>query len=58
MTSNSTRWFSSRERNPPELIAEKCANTSLEPSSGVMKPKPLSALNHFTVPVVMGNLSF
>jgi hypothetical protein len=23
------------------------------PSSGLMKPKPLSALNHFTVPVVM-----
>src|SRR4051812_44888806 len=26
---------------------------SLEPSSGVMKPKPLSSLNHLTVPVAM-----
>src|SRR4051812_42564178 len=26
---------------------------SLPPSSGVMKPKPLSSLNHFTVPVAM-----
>jgi hypothetical protein len=25
----------------------------LPPSSGVMKPKPLSALNHLTVPVGM-----
>src|SRR5215216_3460650 len=27
---------------------------SLPPSSGVMKPKPLSSLNHLTVPVAMG----
>jgi hypothetical protein len=27
--------------------------TSLLPSSGSMKPKPLLALNHFTVPVAM-----
>src|SRR5829696_823905 len=26
---------------------------SLPPSSGVMKPKPFSSLNHFTVPVAM-----
>src|SRR5690606_14954657 len=34
-------------------IAEKWAKTSAPPSSGLMKPKPFSALNHFTVPVVM-----
>ena len=34
-------------------IAEKCTNTSAVPSSGAMKPKPLSALNHFTVPVAI-----
>ena len=34
-------------------IAEKCANTSALPSSGVMKPNPFSALNHLTVPVAM-----
>ncbi len=28
-------------------------NRSLPPSSGVMKPKPFSSLNHFTVPVAM-----
>jgi hypothetical protein len=25
----------------------------LLPSDGVMKPKPLASLNHFTVPVIM-----
>src|SRR5699024_3528377 len=34
-------------------MAEKWAKTSAEPSSGAMKPKPLSALNHFTVPVAI-----
>src|SRR5208282_795827 len=28
-------------------------NTSLPPSSGCIKPYPLSGLNHFTVPVVI-----
>ena len=28
-------------------------NRSFPPSSGVMKPKPFSSLNHFTVPVGM-----
>src|SRR3954462_13342688 len=50
--SNSTFWFSSRLRKPLAEIAEKWAKTSAPPSSGLMKPKPLSALNHFTVPVV------
>src|SRR4051812_20183225 len=35
------------------LIAEKCANKSSPPSSGVMKPKPLESLNHLTVPVAI-----
>jgi hypothetical protein len=30
----------------------------LEPSSGVMKPKPLLSLNHFTVPCVICVLTF
>src|SRR5690606_29098405 len=29
-----------------------CTKQSFEPSSGVMKPKPLLSLNHFTVPIV------
>src|SRR4029077_17245276 len=47
---NSTFWFSSRVRYPPVSIAEWCTKTSALPSSGLMKPKPLSVLNHFTVP--------
>src|SRR5947209_8058086 len=31
----------------------KWTNRSRPPSSGVMKPKPLSSLNHFTVPVAI-----
>src|SRR6266536_3554639 len=31
-------------------MAEKCTNTSGPPPSWLMNPKPLSALNHFTVP--------
>src|SRR5947209_2315925 len=31
----------------------KWTNRSRPPSSGVMKPKPLSSLNHLTVPVAM-----
>src|SRR5437764_2831598 len=30
-----------------------CTNRSLPGSSGVMKPNPLSSLNHFTVPVAI-----
>src|SRR5437588_12881235 len=32
---------------------EWCTNRSRLPSSGVMKPNPLSSLNHLTVPVGM-----
>jgi hypothetical protein len=33
-------------------MAEWCTKQSFCPSLGVMKPKPLLSLNHFTVPVV------
>ncbi len=46
-------WPSSRFRKPLPLIAQKCTNTSGPPSSWVMKPKPFSPLNHFTVPVAI-----
>src|SRR5437879_2675351 len=35
------------------LIAEKWANRSSPPPSGVMNPKPFASLNHFTVPVAI-----
>src|SRR5947207_9641579 len=35
------------------LIAEKWANRSSPPPSGVIKPKPFASLNHLTVPVGM-----
>src|ERR1035437_9687357 len=49
VTSNSTREPSSRERYPSVWIAEKCTKTS-SPFSLWIKPQPLAALNHFTVP--------
>src|SRR5690606_6582494 len=51
--SNCTFWPSSRLLYPDPAIAEWWAKRSALPSSGAMKPYPLSALNHFTVPVVM-----
>jgi hypothetical protein len=41
------------ELKPARSTALMCTNTSLPPSSGAMKPKPLVALNHLTVPVVI-----
>src|SRR6201989_3036538 len=38
---------------PARSTAEMWTNTSLPPSLGWMKPKPLVALNHFTVPVAI-----
>ncbi len=38
---------------PARSTAEICTKTSLEPSVGWMKPKPLVGLNHFTVPLGM-----
>src|SRR5580765_8580547 len=53
VTSKDTFWFSFRDLKPLPWIAEKCANRSLPPPSGVMNPKPLESLNHLTVPVAM-----
>src|SRR3954451_19124300 len=44
---------SGRERKPFELIPVWWTKRSFPPSSGVMKPKPFSSLNHFTVPVAI-----
>src|SRR4051812_7576891 len=40
-------------RKPSPAIPLKWTNASLPPSSGVMKPKPFSSLNHFTTPVAI-----
>src|SRR5678815_112158 len=53
--SKETFWFSFRLLKPEPWIAEKCANTSLPPPSGVMKPNPFASLNHLTVPVAMSD---
>src|SRR3954468_20434985 len=53
VTSNSTRWFSARVLKPVSAMAEKWTKTSLPPFSGVMKPKPLLSLNHFTEPLTL-----
>src|SRR5215475_7218507 len=50
--SNSTRSPSASVRKPWPWMAEWCTKQSFCPPSGVMKPKPLASLNHFTVPVV------
>src|SRR6185312_1080338 len=52
-TSNSTFWFSLRVLKPEPWISEKWAKWSSPPPSGLMKPKPLESLNHFTVPVLI-----
>src|SRR6202008_4399306 len=38
---------------PARSTAEMCTNTSFEPSSGWINPKPFWELNHFTVPIVI-----
>ena len=38
---------------PAACTAVMCTNTSLPPSDGMMKPKPLVVLNHLTVPVAI-----
>src|SRR6266851_8533731 len=48
-TSNSTAWPSFNVLEPSATIAEKWTKTS-SPLWRWMKPKPLLALNHFTVP--------
>src|SRR5512138_865718 len=53
VTSKLTFWPSFSVLKPCMLIAEKCANRSSPPPSGVMKPNPFASLNHFTVPVAI-----
>src|ERR1700730_5598505 len=55
VTSNETFCPSLSDLKPCMLIAEKCANKSSPPPSGVIKPKPFASLNHFTVPFAIGN---
>src|SRR5215211_3419544 len=50
--SNSTRSPSASVLKPLPWMAEWWTKQSFWPPSGVMKPKPLASLNHFTVPVV------
>jgi hypothetical protein len=56
-TTNDTRAPSSNERYPLDSMAEKWTKTS-SPFSRWIKPNPLAALNHFTVPVSFMFLSF
>src|SRR5688572_10335761 len=56
--SNSTACPSERLLNPGIEIAEWWTKTSLEPSYGVMKPKPFASLNHFTLPLAMCTLLY
>src|SRR6185437_2881912 len=44
---------SASDLKPEPLMPVWCTKRSLPGSSGVTKPKPLSSLNHFTVPVAM-----
>src|SRR5215218_10789453 len=55
-SSYSTFAPSASVRNPSPAIPEKCTNASFPPSSGVMKPKPFSSLNHLTTPVAIQHL--
>src|SRR3546814_10796896 len=52
-TSKLTFWPSTSGGIPERSTAEIWTKTSLEPSSGAMKPKPLVVLKNFTVPVIM-----
>src|SRR2546422_6081447 len=54
-TSKDTAWLSFSDLYPAIWILLWWANRSLPPSSGVMNPKPLESLNHFTVPVDIFN---
>src|SRR4051812_22489462 len=53
VTSKETFWPSFSVRWPAPWMALWWANRSLPPPSRVMKPKPFSSLNHFTVPVAI-----
>lgn len=51
----STGSPSARERKPSAWIDVWWTNTSEEPSSGLIKPKPLTTSKNFTVPVNLEN---
>ena len=52
-----TFWPSLRPRRPARSTALTWTKTSLPPSSGWMKPKPLVVLNHLTVPFAISGVS-
>src|SRR3954469_19516641 len=52
-SSYSTRAPSARVLKPSPEMPEKWTKASFPPSSGVMKPKPFSSLNHLTTPVAI-----
>jgi len=54
--SNSTASFSAKVLKPCFWMALKCTKTSLEPSLGEMKPKPLVSLNHLTCPLILSDI--
>src|SRR3954451_5525023 len=45
-------WPSASCITPARCKADACTNTSLPPSAGATKPKPLVALYHLTVPCI------
>ncbi|KAI6671493.1 hypothetical protein NL676_006378 [Syzygium grande] len=49
-TKNSTSSPSARLRNPSDLMEDWWTKRSSPPSLGLMKPNPLTSLNHSTVP--------
>ena len=51
-TTTRTDWPSVKGGLPARSSAVACTNTSLPPSCGEMKPKPLFGSYHFTVPVI------
>src|SRR4029078_12787985 len=55
-SSYSTFAPSARVRKPSPAMPEKWTKASFPPSSGVMKPKPFSSLNHLTTPVAIQHL--
>jgi hypothetical protein len=53
-----TRSPSLSARMPAASTAVACTNTSLPPSSGVMKPKPFAELKNLTLPLILMGKAF
>src|SRR5437868_191965 len=53
--SNETFWFSLSVASPARSTAEIWTKTSLDPSSGWIKPNPLALLKNFTVPLFISH---